>query len=77
MRNVHIAVHTGYLLHKVGGILSREVEVSFVRRTKRLLQGVLPHVQATAYQPLSSVLHIIPGIPQGSLQTRLLQQIYF
>ena len=77
LRNTYIAVLTVNLLRKAGGVLSTGVEVSFVRRAKGLLQGVLPHVQAAAYQPLSAVFHIIPWIPQGSLQTRRLQRIYF
>jgi hypothetical protein len=75
--NTYIAVFTVHLLHKAGGVLSTGVEVSFVRRAKGLLQGVLPHVQAPTYQPLSAVFHIIPWIPQGSLHTRRLQRIYF
>jgi hypothetical protein len=59
VRNTYIAVLTVNLLHKAGGVLSTGVEVSFVRRSKGLLQGVLPHVQAAAYQPLSAVFHII------------------
>jgi hypothetical protein len=77
LRNTYIAVLTVHLLHKAGGVLSTGVEISFVRRAKGLLQGVLPHVQAAAYQPLSAVFHIIPWIPQGSLQTRRFQRIYF